>query len=84
VHVFSQALRVLREAPRSRFLSFAGGMSVSWVVLRTLPGLSTDQDVLARAAALEGVSFLRSPAYLAVLASVLLFYSVERLAKRSR
>lgn len=84
VHVFSQLLRVLNEAPRSRFLSFAGGMSVSWVVLRTLPGISRDHGVLAEAAGSVGLSSLRSPAYLAVLASVLLYYSVERLAKRSR
>lgn len=84
VHIFSQLLRFMREVPRSRFLSFAGGMSLSWAVLRTLPGLRVDQDVLERAAAAEGLSFLRSHVYLAVLASVLLFYGIERLAARSR
>lgn len=84
VHVFSQLLRLLRETPRSRFLSFAGGMSLSWAVLQTLPGLGADQAVLERAAAEEGISFLRSHVYLAVLASVLLFYGAERLAVTSR
>ena len=84
VHIFSKVLRLLRELPRSRFLSFAGGMSLSWAVLRTLPGLGADQAVLERAAAVEGVSFLRNHVYLAVLASVLIFYGAERLALRSR
>ena len=84
VHVSSQALRFLREVPRSRFLSFAGGMSVSWVVLRTLPGIAEDQGVLGEASAAAGLPFVRHPSYLAVLASVLLYYSVDRLAKRSR
>lgn len=84
VHVFSRLLRFLREVPRSRLLSFAGGMSLSWAVLRTLPGLSVDQRVLERAASARGLFFLKSHVYLAVLASVLFFYSVERLAKRSR
>ena len=84
VHVFSRILRLLAEVPRSRFLSFAGGMSLSWAVLRTLPGLRADQDVLENAAAAEGLFFLREHVYLAVLASVLFFYSMERLATRSR
>ncbi|HEV2150238.1 MAG TPA: hypothetical protein VGR37_22760 [Longimicrobiaceae bacterium] len=84
VHVLSRLLRRLQELPRSRFLSFAGGMSLSWAVLRTLPGLGIDQEVLERAAEAEGLSFLREHVYLAVLASVLLFYGMERLAKRSR
>ena len=84
VHIFSRLLRFLEEAPRSRFLSFAGGMSLSWAVLRTLPSLGRDEAVLGQAAAAQGFSFLKSPVYLAVLASILVFYSVERLAKRSR
>lgn len=84
VHVLSRLLRRLREVPRSRFLSFAGGVSLSWAVLRTLPGLRVDQEVLERAAEAEGIGFLREHVYLAVLASVLLFYGIERLAKQSR
>lgn len=84
VHIFSQILRVLREAPRSRLLSFAGGMTVSWAVLRTLPSLGTDQAVLEAAARTRGMEFLRQHVYLAVLVSILLYYSLERLAKRSR
>ncbi|HET7275491.1 MAG TPA: hypothetical protein VFI91_10050 [Longimicrobiaceae bacterium] len=84
VHAVSPLMRVLREIPRSRVLSFAGGMSLSWVVMRVMPSLSTDQFVLARAAGSGSLDFLRSHVYIAVLVSVLFFYSIERLAKGSR
>lgn len=37
VHVFSGSLRLLDKIPRSRWLSFAGGVAVALVFLEVLP-----------------------------------------------
>lgn len=84
VHVFSTQLRVLREIPRSRFLSIAGGISVAFVVLRILPGISESQEAIERSAGAGLFPFLRHHAYLMVLVSILVFYGVARVVKQSR
>lgn len=37
LHVFAGKLSILDEAPRSRWLSVAGGISVAYVFLHLLP-----------------------------------------------
>lgn len=83
VHVFSNALRTLDGVPRHWLLSAAGGMAVAFVVLQLLPSLTKHQETLQEAA--QGLlGALDRHVYLIVLASLLVFYGLERLARSSR
>lgn len=84
VHVFSPGLRFLREIPRSRFLSVAGGISVAYVVLRILPGLVEQQREIEAGGGAALAPFLRNHAYVLVLLSIVVFSGLERLARQSR
>lgn len=84
VHVFSAQLRVLREIPRSRLLSIAGGMSVAFVVLRILPGISESQEAIERSPGAGLFPFLGHHAYVVVLLSIVVFYGLARAVKESR
>ncbi len=83
VGALPHALRSLPRVPRARFLSFAGGASLSFVVLRLLPALG-EEEALVRAG---GALTLPLPAgeqvYGVVLLSILLFYAAEVLSRRT-
>ena len=83
VHLFSQQLRVLDGVPRSRFLSLAGGMAVSFVLLRLLPAVDQGNDVLNEALRRGVLSFIDQPAHLVFLLSLFVFYGAEILVRRS-
>lgn len=85
VHLFSSYLRGLDGPPRSRFLSVAGGISVAFVILRLLPGVGEGQEVVQEKVS-EGafLSALEKHVYLLVLLSFIVFYGVERLARKSK
>jgi zinc transporter ZupT len=76
-------LRFLDVMPRSRWLSFGGGISVAYAFVRLLPELGEHQVTLEEAAG-SALAFLEHHAYLAALAGVVAFYGLERSAKRSR
>lgn len=83
VHVCAGYLRFLAGVPRSRWLSFAGGIAVAYVVVRILPELSEGQrEVDESANAL--LPFLEHHVYLLTLLGLVGFYGVERLSARSR
>lgn len=83
VHVFAGRLRFLEGVPRSRWLSFAGGVAVAYVVVRILPELSEGQRrVEEEADAL--LPFLEQHVYLLTLVGLVAFYGVERLSAGSR
>lgn len=76
VHVFAGKLRFLSEVPRSRWLSWAGGVSVAYVFVHLLPELSAGQESLAAKA--EGLlPFLEEHVYLVALLGLAVFYGVE-------
>lgn len=87
VHVVAGRLRVLRVVPRSRWLSFAGGVSVAYVFVHLLPEIATRQ---ARVAGDGGsvhwiVAVTREQfLFVVALAGFALFYGLENLARRSR
>ncbi len=83
IHVFAQQLHMIRYIPRSRWLSLAGGASVAYVFLHLLPELSAGQAVLAESTA-EPLRFFEHHVYILALLSLVVFYGLERLAKRSR
>lgn len=85
VHLFSRVLRHLDGVPRARFLSVAGGISLSYAFLRLLPSVGAAQPTLEEAAEDIGpLRWMRYHAYVVTLLSVLVFYGLERLVKRTR
>lgn len=84
VHVVTPALRFLQGTPRSLWLSIAGGVSVAYVFVHFMPELAASQDAVAQAAkgALPGLADRH--VFLIALAGLLVFYGLDRLAKRSR
>lgn len=83
VHLFVGRLRFLDTEPRSRWLSFAGGVAVAYVFLHILPELgahgATFQDALGVA---RGVA--EALVYTLSLAGLALFYGIERAVVVSR
>ena len=86
VHLFSRYLRFLDGPPRNRFLSVAAGISVSYVIMRLLPGVSEGQRIIS-----EKVSpdFFhqgqgQNLAYLVVLLSFVFFYGMQEFAIHSK
>lgn len=82
-HLLSGRLSFLDVRPRSRWLSAAGGISVAYVFVHTLPDLAEEQETLREAAG-EALAFVESHAYLVALLGLAVFYGLERAAKASR
>jgi hypothetical protein len=80
VHLFAGRLRFLEGLPRSRWLSFAGGVSVSYVFLRLLPELGAGQERLRDE--LQGLlGVLEHHLYIFALLGLVLFYAIERMIR---
>lgn len=83
IHVFIGKLTFLQVVPRSRWLSFAGGVSVTYVFMHVLPELSEHRHSFA-----EGLEVAAGTAeswvYLVALAGLVAFYGLERAVKTSR
>lgn len=83
VHVLAGRLRFLSGVPRSRWLSFAGGISVAYVFVHLMPELGEGQESIEADA--EGLlPFLEQHVYLVALVGLALFYGVERSSRESR
>lgn len=83
VHIFVGRLRFLDRTPRSRWLSFAGGVAVGYVFLHILPELGAHAGVLGEA---TGISPGKAELwiYALSLAGLALFYGLERALSESR
>ncbi|WP_017730161.1 hypothetical protein [Nafulsella turpanensis] len=81
VHFFAYKLH-FSSIPRSKWLSAAGGVSVSYVFIHLLPELSEFQEALEEKKDLI-FDFLTHHVYLIALLSLSLFYGLERTAKLS-
>ncbi len=75
VHVFAGKLGFLEGVPRSRWLSFAGGVSVAYVFVHLLPELNEGQEAVVESS--EPLPFLEHHVYLVALVGLALFYGVE-------
>lgn len=78
VHVFGGRLRFLDKLPRSRWLSFAGGISVAYVFVQLLPELAEHQEIVQEG--VHGTLFQRVEAHvwLIALTGLSLFYCLEQ------
>jgi hypothetical protein len=82
IHLGARRFAFARAAPRSRWLSLAGGTSVAYVFVHILPELKKGQDVVVRAHL--PLDFLEHHVYIVALLGFVTFYGLERLAVRSR
>ncbi|MFC0679841.1 hypothetical protein ACFFGH_18540 [Lysobacter korlensis] len=83
VHVFAGRLRFLDHLPRTRWLSFASGISVAYVFVHLLPEISRGQAAVAEMRA-EGAVAAESLLWMVALLGLAVFYGLERLALTSR
>lgn len=83
VHLFASRLRFIDAIPRSRLLSFGGGISVAYVFVRILPVLDQGQETVERELGPSAGS-LQYQNYLVALAGLTVFLGLERLVQRSR
>ena len=81
VHLNAGKLRFLEGIPRSRWLSLAGGVSVSYVFVHLLPELQEGQAAFDESGWLP---VLERHVWLLALAGLAVFYGLERLALSSR
>ena len=83
IHLLSGGLKFLDSLPRSRWLSMAGGVSVTYIFLHVLPELTERQEIFEKTFG-EVFSFLDHHLFLLALAGLVTFYGLERAAKESR
>lgn len=81
VHLLAPRLHFLRGTPRSIWLSLAGGVSVAYVFVHLLPEVASGQRVVADSVS---IAFVERHVWLVALVGLLVFYGLDRLAKRSR
>jgi zinc transporter ZupT len=81
-HAFGAHLAFLHHAPRSIWLSLAGGVSVAYVFVHLLPELAEHQEAVHRAAEEGGLlAAVESQVWLIALVGLAIFYGLERLAR---
>ena len=83
VHLFVGWFRLSR-LPRSRWLSLAGGISVTYIFLHVLPEFAAYQEVLAGNERIPFLQYLEHHVYAFALLGLVVFYALERAAKRSQ
>ena len=83
IHVFIRALKFIDVAPRSRWLSFSGGVAVAYVFLHVLPDLGAHQLAFVNETGLEPRA-AESLVYALAMVGLATFYGLERAVKLSR
>ena len=83
IHLLIRRLRFIDTTPRSRWLSFSGGVAVAYVFLRILPDLGSHAATLAREMEVSAMA-AESIVYALALAGLAAFYGLERQVKLSR
>lgn len=83
MHLYAGKLAFLRVIPRSRWLSFAGGVGVAYVFVRILPELAAAQLAFDRAPH-STPAWLEQHVYLLALAGLVLFYALARAVREHR
>lgn len=83
VHVFAGSVRLLGGIPRSRWLSFGGGISVAYIFIHLLPELAAGQRMLESTGG-SLLAAIESQLWLVALGGLVTFYGLERVGKHSR
>jgi predicted membrane protein len=79
LHLYVRLLSPALDAPRSPWLSLAGGAATAYVFVHIFPSLCDGQDTLLRAG-WAWVAALDRHVFLIALAGLLVFYALERAA----
>jgi zinc transporter ZupT len=82
VHLFAGKMRFLDGIPRSRWLSFGGGIAVTYVFLHIFPEIKEAQETISEERQIE--LFAGQYAYLVALVGLILFYGLERVVKSTQ
>ncbi|NMH59143.1 hypothetical protein HCJ96_03790 [Alteromonas sp. MYP5] len=82
IHLFAGKLRFLDAIPRSRWLSFAGGVSVAYIFIHLFPEMAEIQSTFASKDS-TWLS-LEHQTYFIALIGLSVFYGLERLIKGGR
>ena len=78
VHLVVARLRFLEGTPRSRWLSFAGGVSVAYVFVHLLPELAEAQEHLSEVDN-RLLEWIDRDVYVLALLGLVLFYGLDRI-----
>lgn len=81
IHLKANEIRFLNVIPRSKWLSIAGGSSLAYVFILLLPELSKFQNAVEQE---DFLNFMRYHTYFFSLVGLALFYSIERIVKKSK
>lgn len=85
IHLLIDRMAFLRGIPRSRWLSFAGGVAVAYVFLHILPELAGHQAAWAgEAESAAAAAWTEREIWLMALAGLAVFCGLERAVRRSR
>ncbi len=80
VNALPHALRRIPPRPRARFLSFCGGVTIAFVLMRLLPALGDEAALIQRLGAILPLSPGEN-VYAIALLSLLLFYGADMLSQ---
>ena len=83
LHLYVRLLSPVLDAPRSPWLSLAGGAATAYVFVHIFPSLCDGQEVVLRTG-WAWVSTLDRHVFLIALAGLLVFYALERAALGAR
>lgn len=84
IHFFSKSMKFIKDTPRSRFLSVAGGIAVAYVFVHLLPELNKHQKILEKAVETGIFRVIENHAYLIALLGLTIFYGLEKMVKKSK
>ncbi|WP_245592907.1 hypothetical protein [Carnobacterium funditum] len=77
-------MQFVNKVPRSKFLSFSAGVSVSYVFVDLLPKLNEYQQIILRNLQNSVWRNIENHIYIVALLGLVIFYSLERLVKVSK
>jgi hypothetical protein len=84
VHLTVRRLHFIEYVPRSRYLSFAGGISVAYVFLHLFPELDKHQAIVKSEFSTGFLSFISQHVYIAALLGLIIFYGMEKLVVKAK
>lgn len=82
IHLQAYRLKFVDVFPRSKWLSFAGGVSIAYIFVHLLPELERMQHLVVKEE-VAVLKLLRFPLYVLALLSLCIYYGIERWAKLS-
>lgn len=84
VHLFASNLRFLDVIPRSRWLSIAGGVAVSYALVHLLPELQVHHHVLQEFVAENPLASVDHLIWVIVLLGLVAFYGLEKAVLKAK